>query len=95
MASPADREVQAREDVERIARAFWNAYEDLTHEYVEGLNEGAVRTWDALPLDAADLARGVVRRLLTTGVIRVGERPPTPDQMPGQISIVDEDAPAD
>jgi hypothetical protein len=93
MPSPADREAQARADVDRIARAMWASFVALGPEYGT-VGESQLYDWEQATQSSRDLWHGVVRRLLTMGVIKVGERPPTVDQMPGQTSI-DEDPSAD
>lgn len=86
MPSPADREAQAREDVERIARQVQQA----AHETAPGYGFSAM-TWSELEENDRDYCRAVVKRLLLSDVVRVGHRPVALDDIfPGQSSIDDE-----
>lgn len=94
MASPADREVQAREDVDRIARHFHAHYEELAPQFGWVTRKDSAVPWDEVPAENRELMRAVVTRLLLADVIRIGQRPATVDQMFGQTSI-DDDPPTD
>jgi hypothetical protein len=85
--SPADRQAQANEDVERIAEAAYDLvrapwrWDDSTTP----LSEHAREQW-----------RGYVRSLLLRGIIRPGLRPPLAPPLEGQTTIdevIDDDPP--
>jgi hypothetical protein len=73
--SPAQRQADANEDVERIARAMY--------EQVRGW------PWSDLMVGKT-LWRGHARALLEAGVIKPGARPAAPEApIPGQITVED------
>lgn len=81
--SPADRQAQAKADVERIAEAFYTAGNEALFEEI-GANS---RRWNALTETERRFYRRTVEKLLTRGVIRVGERPVVEAPMAGQTTI--------
>lgn len=87
--SPADDIVQAREDVERIARAFYDADDEDMRAAHAGLAEALpAPPWDELPDDLKEHVRRTIKILLEREVIRVGKRPGAgPPPMKGQTTI--------
>lgn len=81
MPSPADREVQARADLERVAGQM---YEEMA-----SLSMGDLfPRFETVPECVQSQWRQVARNLLTRDVIRVGKRPDTgPAPMTGQMAI--------
>ncbi len=76
MASEAERLAEAHEDIERIAKEFWDFD-----------RPPGVATWDVLVRDypfTVGQIRGAVRSLLERGIIRVGRRPATGPQPKGR-----------
>lgn len=92
MPSPADREAQAHEDLDRIARHFFGISMEIGPRFDQPW-DAANMNWEQLPEDYKDCLRAVVRRMLIEDTIRVGTRPTTIDQIFGQTSI--DDPPAD
>jgi hypothetical protein len=83
VASPADREAEARADVERIAASMFVEMRDAS-------GFGA-RDWSDIPEDIRKVWRAATRRLLIKDVIRVGKRPATgPPPMVGQTTLDDD-----
>lgn len=82
MPSPADRQAEANEDVERIARELFDSFNDAlgNHRIV----------WQATGECLRDAWRSVARDLLLRDVIRVGRRPNVERPMEGQTTIDDE-----
>jgi hypothetical protein len=82
VASPADREAEARADVERIAASMFE-------EMREASGFGP-RDWLAVHEEIRRTWRAAARRLLIKDVIRVGKRPATgPPPMVGQTTLDD------
>lgn len=82
MPSPADREVQARADLERIAGQM---YEEMA---IGDMGDLFPR-FETIPEHVQSKWRRVARNLLTRDVIRVGKRPDAgPAPMAGQTSIL-------
>lgn len=82
MASPADRERQVRDDVERIAEALCREHYSRIH---------ATAIWPTASEAMRDHWRGVARALLESDVVRVGRRPEAgPAPMEGQLEIGDD-----
>jgi hypothetical protein len=75
--SPADRQVEAREDVERLAREFYRAF--------VAAGAYALDPWEGIGDKLRDYYRTAVTDILHRDVIRVGRRPkrerPMTDQM--------------
>lgn len=88
-ASPAERQAEARADVERIARAFHETYERLAPAHGYKTREASAVAWENVPEQNADLMRAVVSVLLAADVIRVGQRPVAERPMAGQTTIDD------
>lgn len=91
MATPADRQVEANEDVERIARevtdTLLRAFFGGGHPDADEIDDRHI-TWRALAPDQKDATRGAVRELLLRDVIRVGHRPQKGrDPMRGQTQF--------
>jgi hypothetical protein len=83
VASPADRELQAREDLERVTVSIYDA---LRAEIDPG--DGVrVLPLDELPGEEQARWRRAVRGLLIRDEIRVGKRPSVPVQMAGQTTL--------
>lgn len=81
MASPADREVEARADLERIASQM---YEEMASGF---MGDGFAR-WEKISENVRTSWRRAARNLLTRDVIRPGKRPAsTPAPMAGQVSF--------
>lgn len=90
MATPADRQVEANADVERISqevtdtllRGFFGGGEDAEEIDPEHIS------WRALAPDQKEATRAAVRELLLRDVIRVGHRPQKgPAPMRGQTQF--------
>lgn len=79
--SPADRQVEANDDVERIAREAFCA--------MRSAHPGASHVeWAALPDSVKAPWRMMVRGLLQRDLIRVGARPQAaPPPMDGQVEL--------
>jgi hypothetical protein len=90
MAGPTDDIVQAREDLDRIARAFWEADdEDLRAFHRDLAAHYPIAEWEELPDDVKDHLRRTIKILIDRDVIRVGKRPVTgPEPMEGQERLV-------
>lgn len=90
MSSPADDIVQARADLDRIARAFFDAdEEDMRKHHPDLAAHTPVGTWDELNDDLKDHIRRTVKILLDRDVIRMGRRPAVgPPPMEGQKRLV-------
>jgi hypothetical protein len=81
VASPADREAEARADVERITKALFEEFEAVGGNpgcRFEDCGERVKSQW-----------RTTVRMLVIRDVIRVGKRPSATAQMAGQTSLDD------
>jgi hypothetical protein len=80
MASPADRQVEAREDVERLARELYHAF-----KAARPFGHSGMPVWEDLEDAFQVYYRAVVTDILHRDVIRVGHRPnrerPMTDQM--------------
>jgi hypothetical protein len=84
VASPADREVEARADLERIASQM---YEEMASG---SMGDGFPR-WGEIAECVQTTWRRVARNLLTRDVIRPGRRPASvPAPMAGQTALVDD-----
>jgi hypothetical protein len=82
MPSPADREAEARADVERIAKAMFESM-----RVASGFGEKA---WERIPEHLRKPWRMTARALLQREVIRVGKRPTSgPPPMAGQTTLDD------
>jgi hypothetical protein len=80
MPSPADREAEARADVERIAKAMFESM-----RVASGFGEKA---WERIPEHLRKPWRMTARALLQREVIRVGKRPTSgPPPMAGQTTL--------
>lgn len=87
--SPAERQAQATEDVERITRRFHETYERLAPEHGYETRRESAKLWEEVPEQNANLMRAVVQSLLHEDVIRVGNRPEAERPMTGQTTIDD------
>lgn len=61
---------QSESAVERIARAFHEAYEELAPEYGYLTREASRKPWEDVPHDNRSLMRATVGTLLSRGVIK-------------------------
>lgn len=85
MATEAADLERAITDVERIAKALWEAS-------IADWRETVVtdpRAWEAAHVEEREHMRRVVRSLLSRGVIKVGTRPGVERPMEGQVTIDD------
>lgn len=82
--SPADRQVQANEDVERLA---WEMYCALNRAYLDD-RPTKIEFWGSeVFADMRERWKAVALDLLHRDVIRVGHRPNAERPMEGQIEI--------
>jgi hypothetical protein len=87
--SPAATQAEALADIDRIARAFHDAYEHLAPAYdYETRDESAV-PWEQVPTRNVSLMQAVVASLLAQDVIRVGARPHVEMPIEGQTRLED------
>lgn len=80
---PADQQIEALEDVERIAREMY--HEDLRRPR-QGVEIIAASPWRMLDEEERESWRAMVRNLLHKDVIRVGHRPNVERPMEGQLT---------
>lgn len=72
--SDARKAQEEPEDVERIARAFHEAYERLAPEHSYETREASAVAWEDVPEDNRSLMLATVDDLLASRTIRVGIR---------------------
>ncbi len=79
--SPADRQAEALEDVDRI----WGAYTTIC---LRIMRERITASAEDADLDS--VGRAAIYELLTIDIIRVGARPHKPPSLQGQTNLIDE-----
>lgn len=85
MARAVDEQAQAQQDVERIAKGYYEMAQAIHRE----IHRGMLPTWQQLSETERGIYRECTRRLLKADVIRVGARPSVERPMEGQVSIKD------
>lgn len=81
--SPADRQKEALDDIERIAHAAYDAFLTL-------VTAGRPAKWEEVDDTTRSCYRVMVRRLLDGDVIKVGKRPNVERPLKGQTTIDDQ-----